>query len=126
MSRRKRSLPKEPVNAHVTDLTHEGKGVAHIDGKTVFINQALPGEDVEFIYVKKQRQFDVGRLHQVINASDKRIEPKCAHFFICGGCSLQHVSHEQQIQFKQKILIDNLKRIGHVEAGEIRGIYYLV
>jgi len=120
MARRKRSLPKEPVKAHVTDLTHEGKGVAHIDGKTVFINQALPGEDVEFIYVKKQRQFDVGRLHSVINASDKRIDPKCAHFFICGGCSLQHVSHEQQIQFKQKILIDNLKRIGHVEARVIR------
>jgi len=120
MARRKRSLPKEPVKAHVTDLTHEGKGVAHIDGKTVFINQALPGEDVEFIYIKKQRQFDLGRLHHVVKPSEKRIEAKCVHFYICGGCSLQHVSHEQQIQFKQKILIDNLQRIGHVKAGEIR------
>jgi 23S rRNA (uracil1939-C5)-methyltransferase len=120
MSRRRRSLPKEPVQAHITDLTHEGKGVTHIDGKTVFINQALPGEDVEFIYVKKHRKFDEGRLHKVINASDLRIEARCEHFYICGGCSLQHVSGEYQIQLKQKILIDNLKRIGHVESEQIR------
>lgn len=120
MARRKRSLPKEPFSAHITDLTHEGKGVAHIDGKTVFINQALPGEDVEFIYFKKNRQYDQGRLHQVINASEQRIAPGCEHFYLCGGCSLQHVSSEFQIELKQKILIDNLKRIGHVEAESIR------
>ena len=120
MARRKCSLPKEPFPAHVTDLTHEGKGVAHIDGKTVFINQALPGEEVEFIYFKKNRQYDQGRLHQVLKASEQRIEPGCEHFYLCGGCSLQHVSSEFQIELKQKILIDNLKRIGHVEAESIR------
>jgi 23S rRNA (uracil1939-C5)-methyltransferase len=58
MSRRKRPLSKEPIATHVSDLTHEGKGVAHIDGKTVFISQALPGEDVEFIYTRKRRNYD--------------------------------------------------------------------
>jgi len=120
MARRKRQLSKEPFPAHVTDLTHEGKGVAHIDGKTVFISQALPGEDVEFIYTKKNRQYDQGRLHQVIKATEQRIAPGCEHFYLCGGCSLQHVSSDFQIELKQKILIDNLKRIGHVEAESIR------
>lgn len=120
MSRRKRSLPKEPVQVHITDMTHEGKGVARVDGKTVFINQALPGEDVEFIYTKKHRNYDEGRLHQVINASDQRVEARCEHFYICGGCSLQHISSENQIKLKQNILVENLKRIGHAEAASLR------
>ena len=120
MSRRKRSLPKQPFSAHITDLTHEGKGVAHIDGKTVFINQALPDEDIEFIYIKKHRNYDEGRLHRVIKASDHRIDARCEHFYICGGCSLQHVSSDYQITLKQNVLVENLKRIGHVEAESIR------
>lgn len=120
MSRRKRTLPRDPVPAHVTDLTHEGKGVANIDGKTVFISQALPGEDVEFIYTNKRRNYDEGRLHKVISASEQRVEARCEHFYICGGCSLQHVAHEHQIQIKEKVLTDNLERIGHVEAKSIR------
>jgi 23S rRNA (uracil1939-C5)-methyltransferase len=119
MSRRKRPLSKEPIATHVSDLTHEGKGVAHIDGKTVFISQALPGEDVEFIYTRKRRNYDEGRLHKIINPSGLRVNAKCSHFDICGGCSLQHISSKDQIELKQKILIEDLKRIGHVEPLDI-------
>ena len=120
MARRKRALSKEPVQAYITDLTHEGKGVARVDGKTVFIDRALPGEEVEFIYSRKRRNYDEGRLHQVLKMSDQRIEAQCQHFDICGGCSLQHVGNDFQIQLKQNILVENLKRIGHVEADSIR------
>jgi len=118
--RRKKPLSREPQFAVITDLTHEGKGVAHIEGKTVFINSALPEEEVEFIYTRKRRQYDEGILHQVIKPSPMRIDAKCEHFSICGGCSMQHLSSEDQIKQKQKILLDNLQRIGHVEAKTIR------
>ncbi len=121
MARRKKALPTEPCQAEVTDLTHTGQGVAHIDGKTVFIDRALPGETVEFVYTRRRRQYDEGRLHRVLSPSKDRVEAKCQHFDICGGCSLQHLSHEAQIAIKQKILLDNLQRIGHVTAEHVQG-----
>ncbi len=120
MGRRKKPLSREPQLATITDLTHEGKGVAHIEGKTVFISQGLPDEEVEFIYTRKRRQYDEGNLHQVLRPSSQRIEAKCRHFSICGGCSLQHLSSANQINQKQKILLDNLQRIGHVTAQAVR------
>jgi 23S rRNA (uracil1939-C5)-methyltransferase len=119
MSRRKKQLPSEPQFAHITDLTHTGQGVARIDGKTVFIDGALPDEDVEFVYIQKRRQFDEGKLSSVIKSSPDRITPKCRHFGICGGCNLQHLKPEAQIAIKQKILLDNLQRIGHVTPANV-------
>lgn len=119
MARRKKRLPTEPQAAHITDLTHEGKGVAHIDGKTVFVSEALPGEDIEFIYTAKHRNYDEGRLHRVVAGSSQRIEARCMHFGVCGGCSLQHLAPADQIAMKQKVLLDNLQRIGHVSPAEL-------
>ncbi|MEJ2362608.1 MAG: 23S rRNA (uracil(1939)-C(5))-methyltransferase RlmD [Gammaproteobacteria bacterium] len=122
MSRRRRrpSLPTEPVAAHILDLTHEGQGVARIEGKTVFIDQALPGEDVRFIYTERKRNYDRGKLLDVQTASSQRVTPHCPHFGVCGGCSLQHLQADQQIHFKQKILLDNLERIGQVTPEHVR------
>lgn len=120
MARRRKSIPSEPQFAQITDLTHKGQGVARVDGKTVFIDRALPGEEVEFIYTQLHRQYDEGRLHRVIKSSPDRIKPKCQHFDICGGCSLQHLLPQKQIEIKQKILLDNLQRIGHVTSQTVR------
>lgn len=120
MPRRRKALPREPVRATIVDLTHEGKGVARVENKTVFIDQALPGEEVLFTYTQRKRQYDTGTLSEIINPSPLRIEPQCEHFTVCGGCSLQHLDPAQQIHFKQKILIDNLQRIGGVSAPAIR------
>jgi 23S rRNA (uracil1939-C5)-methyltransferase len=121
MSRRRRSpLPQEPVAASVVDLTHEGVGVARVDGKTVFIDQALPGEEVQFVYTQRKRNYDHGKLHHIDKASPLRVAPLCPHFGVCGGCSLQHLQPEQQIHLKQKILLDNLERIGHVKPAKVR------
>lgn len=112
---------KQSVEATATieSLTHEGRGVAHIDGKAVFIDGALPGEEVRFRYRAKHRTYDEGDTVDVINASPDRVAPRCAHFEMCGGCSMQHVSAAAQIQSKQQVLLDNLQRIGHVEPEHI-------
>lgn len=120
MPRRRKALPREPVSATIVDLTHEGKGVARVDNKTVFIDQALPGEQVLFTYTQRKRQYDTGTLAQIIEPSPLRVTPGCEHFSICGGCSLQHLDAAQQIHFKQKILIDNLQRIGGISGVNIR------
>lgn len=110
---------RQPETAQITDLSHEGRGVAHVEGKTVFIDDALPGELVEWQRLKRGRNFDEGRLLRVIEPSPDRVEPRCIHFGMCGGCVLQHLSSEQQLQFKQKQLTDSLTRIGKVTPREI-------
>lgn len=110
---------RQAETAKITDLSHEGRGVAHVDGKTVFIDDALPGELVEWQRCKRGRNFDEGRLLRVVEPSPDRVEPRCLHFGMCGGCVLQHLSGEQQLQFKQKQLTDSLTRIGRVTPQEI-------
>jgi 23S rRNA (uracil1939-C5)-methyltransferase len=110
---------RQPETATITDISHEGRGVAHVDGKTVFIDDALPGEVVEWQRLKRNRNFDEGRLLRVIEPSPDRVEPRCAHFGVCGGCVLQHLSGERQLEFKQRQLTEALARIGKVTPDEI-------
>ncbi len=120
MSRRRNKKPDPtPVEATIESLTHEGRGVARIEGKTVFIDDALAGETVEFIYTRKKRDFDEARLHRLIMPSEHRVEPACAHFGVCGGCRLQHLDAAEQLRLKENVLLDNLKRVGRVEAETI-------
>lgn len=105
--------------AEVTDLDHEGRGVAHIDGKAVFIDDALPGERVHWQRSRSTPTFDEGRLASLLRASPHRVEPECPHFGVCGGCVLQHLSPEQQIAFKQRRLLEALSRIGQVAPSSI-------
>ena len=115
-----RTRPPRVLNvAEITDLSSEGRGVAHVDGKAVFIADALPGERVEWSIAKRTRNFDEGRLERVIETSGDRVEPRCAHFGICGGCVLQHLSSAQQVAFKQRQLLDALERIGQVTPASI-------
>ncbi len=116
---RKQRLPQDPVEAEIESLSHEGRGVAHIDGKAVFISGALPGEKVTFIYTSQNRSHDEGKIEQVLSASPDRVEPKCEHYAICGGCSLQHLSSEAQIKYKQQSMLDGLKHLGKVEPAEV-------
>ena len=105
--------------ASIESLSHDSRGVAHIDGKAVFIDGALPGEEVLFSYLKRKGRFDEGGTAHVIKAAPERVTPGCAHFGVCGGCSLQHMAAETQIYAKQQVLLDNLKHIGNVEAEEL-------
>ena len=116
MSRAKRKpLPVEPVLADIESLTHEGRGLTRVEGKAVFVDGALAGEQVRFRYSRMQRHFDEGRVVEVLSASPQRVPPPCPHFSLCGGCSLQHQDPAAQIAMKQEILADVLRRIGGVE-----------
>jgi 23S rRNA (uracil1939-C5)-methyltransferase len=110
---------RAPEIVTIADLSHEGRGVARVDGKAIFVDDALPGEQVEIQRVRRQRSYDEARLLNVIQPSPHRVEPKCVHFGMCGGCALQHLSAEQQLALKQKQLIEELARIGHVEPKEL-------
>ncbi len=112
MARRKQ---REPETATIETATHDGRGIAAVSGKKVFVAGALPGETVEFIRRKSRRKFDEAELLQVIEASADRIEAKCEAFGRCGGCSLQHVSDDYQRSIKAQTLKDNLERIGKVQ-----------
>ena len=119
MSRRKKKLPTEPVTTTIESVTHEGKGVSHIDGKTVFIHGVLTGEEVRFQYTRYHRRYDEGKVVEILKPSPFRVEPKCKHFGLCGGCSLMHLDPAEQINNKQQVLLDNLQRIGKVSAEQI-------
>jgi 23S rRNA (uracil1939-C5)-methyltransferase len=105
--------------ADIVDLAHDGRGVARVDGKAVFIDGALPGERVRFRVFKRRRQLDEAGLVEVIAASPERVVPRCAHFGVCGGCSLQHLSAPAQLASKERQLLDNLERIGRVRPDRV-------
>ncbi len=116
MSKRRRNkIPEGLFKADIESLSHEGRGVAHIEGKTVFIENALPGEQVEFKYVSKRAKFDQGVAEKIITANEQRIEPECQYFGYCGGCSLQHMTPDAQLAHKQSVLLEQLTHIGNVE-----------
>ncbi|MFI4963143.1 MAG: 23S rRNA (uracil(1939)-C(5))-methyltransferase RlmD [Legionellales bacterium] len=118
--RRFKSKPlPAPQIAVIETLSTDGRGVARIDGKATFIQGALPGEEVSFQYTRVKKDFDEGRLETVIKASPLRVEPKCPHYSLCGGCSLQHLSEAQQIHFKQDQLLELLSRFGHTEPQTV-------
>ncbi|MGA7440492.1 MAG: 23S rRNA (uracil(1939)-C(5))-methyltransferase RlmD [Luteibacter sp.] len=100
--------------ATITDLSHDGRGVARIDNKATFVSGALPGERVLLKYRKRHRNYDDAEVVSIIEASPDRVEPKCRHFGQCSGCSLQHMAPEAQIAAKQRVLAENFERIGKV------------
>jgi 23S rRNA (uracil1939-C5)-methyltransferase len=115
---RSRAIPQAQAVeecASVAGLTHEGEGIVR-EGKTVFISGALPGETVRFVRTRRHRQHDEGRLLEVLEPSAARVTPRCAHFGVCGGCLLQHLSSEAQLALKQTELADNLERLARVEC----------
>lgn len=98
----------------VESLDHEGQGVAHVDGKVVFIEGALAGETVEISALKRRPAYEFATVVRVLRQSSQRVTPRCPHFGTCGGCSMQHLDPRAQLAAKQRVLEDNLARIGRV------------
>jgi len=94
--------------ATVHGLSHEGRGVASVNGKTTFISGALSGEKVRFAINRRRGSYDEATLTDLIEASPQRAEPRCPHFGVCGGCSLQHMQHAAQLTLKQNTLLELL------------------
>jgi 23S rRNA (uracil1939-C5)-methyltransferase len=119
MARRRAALPAEPVEADIHSLSHDGRGVTRVDGKAVFVQGALPGETVRFRYRARRRRHDEASVLEVLRPSPDRVEPRCAHFGTCGGCSLQHLTPAAQIAAKQQALLDALEHLGRVAPEEV-------
>jgi 23S rRNA (uracil1939-C5)-methyltransferase len=117
--RNRKSIPDTPVAAIIESFAHDLRGVTHVNGKAVFVDGALPGEEVEFVYTDIRRDYAEGRVERVVTASPDRIEPRCPHFGLCGGCSLQHLDEARQINIKQELLLEQFRRIGKVEPKAI-------
>ncbi len=102
--RRRQKLPKEPIVLDIEKLSHEGRGIAHLEGKVVFVDEALPAEQVSAVYTQKRESFDQAKTIDVLHASEERVIPQCQYASICGGCSLQHFNSESQLLFKASVL----------------------
>jgi len=110
-------LQQTPVN--IESLDHEGRGIAHAGGKVIFIEGALTGERVTYSSYRKKNNYEQAQVGQVLKQSFMRVQPKCANFGVCGGCSMQHLDARAQVAVKQRVLEDNLERIGKVKPETI-------
>jgi len=98
--------------ALIESLDHEGRGVAHVEGKTVFVDGALPLERVEFAAYRRKPNYELAQTVAILRPSAWRTEPGCRYFGICGGCSMQHLDARAQAATKQRVLEDALWHIG--------------
>ena len=112
----------EPVT--IESLDQEGRGIAHADGKVIFIEGALTGEVVSYVSYRRKPAFELAQMTQLHKAASIRVDPKCAHFGVCGGCSMQHLDNRVQVAVKQRILEDSLARIGKVKPESILPAIY--
>jgi 23S rRNA (uracil1939-C5)-methyltransferase len=109
--------PAVTETGRVDSLNHEGEGVVR-GGKTAFVGGALPGETVSFVRRRHHRQHDEAELVAVLEPAAERVQPRCAHFGVCGGCALQHLDSAAQLVIKERQLRENLERVGRVAPRE--------
>lgn len=116
---REQTSAAETNTAVIEELNYDGRGVARVGGKVVFIDDALPGEQVLFRYIRKRKSYDTGRLVEILSASSHRVtNPECPYFGTCGGCVLQHMQPDAQIAAKEQVVRDSLAHIGKVQAEQ--------
>jgi 23S rRNA (uracil1939-C5)-methyltransferase len=107
------------TEAFIESIDHEGIGVAHVDGKVTFIDGGITGERVAFARRRSRGNFDLGTVTEVLRESAQRVAPRCRFFGTCGGCAMQHVEPMAQVAAKQRVLEDNLARIGKVRPEQV-------
>ena len=123
--RRNRNKPRRnpaenPIlHATIESLDQEGRGVAHVYGKTIFIDGALPNERVTYQSQRIKPSYEVANVVSVLKQSNQRVVPKCPHFGLCGGCKLQHMDANAQVAAKQRLLENDLWHIGKVKPDNV-------
>lgn len=107
------------VKVFIEDIGTEGEGIGKVDGFTLFVKDAVVGDVVEARITKVKKQYAYARLEKVLTSSPFRIQPKCPYYRQCGGCQIQALSYEKQLEYKQQKVRNNLIRIGGFSADEI-------
>ncbi|GGM28981.1 23S rRNA (uracil-C(5))-methyltransferase RlmCD [Paraliobacillus quinghaiensis] len=105
----------QTITLDFEDITHEGNGVGKLDGYPLFVPYALPGEKGKVKVIKVKKNFAIGKLLDIEETSNERVEPPCNVYYQCGGCQLQHMSYSMQSEMKRNQVINTLKKIGHIE-----------
>ena len=113
--RRKRKLMEQPIEVVIEDLSHDGRGIARVNGKVMFVNGALPGEKVMVKHTGGNKNFEEGLVTEVLEASEGRVDAKCQYYDICNGCTMMHLAPAKQIEFKQNTLKQNLIKMAKIE-----------
>ena len=103
----------------IESLDHEARGITRHEGKTIFVEGALPGDKVEYSSFRKKPTYEIAQATHILRKSASRVEPGCPNFGICGGCSMQHLDHPAQVAAKQRVLEDNLWHIGRVRPEQL-------
>jgi 23S rRNA (uracil1939-C5)-methyltransferase len=110
-------------NLTIHNYAAEGKSIGMMpDGKVVFVENVIPGDEIELRITKNKKSFAEGKMTRLLKASPLRIEPFCSHFGVCGGCKWQMLPYEKQLEYKQQQVADQMKRIGHVDLPEMEPI----
>lgn len=121
MGRKRKELPViEGVK--ITGVAAEGKSVARVDDLVVFIPYGAPGDIANIKIDKKKKNYAEAHIEQLVSPSERRVEPVCEHFGVCGGCKWQHLPYEDQLEYKRMQVCDTLERIAKVELPEINQI----
>ena len=105
--------------AHIESLDHEGRGIAHVDGKAIFIDGALPGETVEYTSYRRKPSYEKAHVVAVLCASSQRVVPPCPHFGTCGGCSMQQLHPAGQTAAKQRVMEDALWHLARLRPDQV-------
>lgn len=118
MAKRKKQLPLLE-NVEITDVAAEGNALARVDDMVVFVPFGAPGDRVDIKIEKKKKSYAIGRIDRMVTPGPVRVEPRCKHFTICGGCRWQHLPYDFQLRCKRQQVVDALERIAKVELPEI-------
>lgn len=113
--RRKRKLIEQPFEVLINDLSHDGRGIARIDNKVIFVSGGLPEEKVIVKHIGGNKNFEEGQAIEILNPSSNRVQPECQFYEVCNGCTMMHLKSEKQIEFKQNTLKNNLLKMAKIE-----------
>ncbi|MEZ7910836.1 MAG: 23S rRNA (uracil(1939)-C(5))-methyltransferase RlmD [Propionivibrio sp.] len=103
----------------IESLDHEARGITRLEGKTIFVEGALPGEKVEYTSFRRKPNYEVAQADRILKASPDRVAPKCPHYGSCGGCSMQHLDSTAQVAAKQRVLESSLWHLGRLRAEQL-------
>ncbi|SDH76686.1 23S rRNA m(5)U-1939 methyltransferase [Alteribacillus persepolensis] len=109
----------ETITASFEDLTHDGAGVAKVDGYPLFVPYGIPGEKAKIKVIKTKKGYGFGKLVERLEESEERTDPPCPIYYQCGGCQIQHMSYDAQLRYKQKQVQDALSKIGGLKEVEV-------
>ena len=117
----------EIIEGKVIDLTHEGHGVVKLDRYPIFVPNALINETIEFKVIKVKKNFAIGKLLEIKKESEERVEPPCVYYHKCGGCQLQHMTYQAQLNMKKEQVVNlfHRKQILRIQLSTIRLVWII-